>query len=102
MLRLADEEPVIHEALNSGDSTVEFCGCWANDSDGTQVRIEEMGRLGHDEVGLQRIAVEGLGIRLALGSRERRERYGCARAARSVVRVGLLGRSPHSRTVSNG
>ena len=102
MLRLADEEPVIHEALNSGHGAVEFCGCWANDSDGTQVRIEEMGRLGHDEVGLQRIAVEGLGIRLALGSRERRERYGCARAARSVVRVGLLGRSPHSRTVSNG
>jgi len=88
MLRLADEEPVIHEALNSGDGAVEFCGCWANDSYGTQVRIEKMGRLGHDEVGLQGIAAERLGIRLALGSRERRERYCCTRAARSVVRVG--------------
>jgi hypothetical protein len=88
VLRLADEEPVIHETLKGGDSAPELSGRRANDGDRTQAWVDEMGWLGHDQVSLQRIAVEGLGIRLALGSRERRERYCCARAARSVVRVG--------------
>ena len=88
MLRLADEEAVIDETLNGSDGAAEFCGCWANDGDGTQAVIEEVRWFGHDEIGLQRIAVERLGVCFALGCGQRRERYGRARAAGTVVRVG--------------
>jgi hypothetical protein len=88
LLRLADEEPVIDETLKRGNSAAELSGRRANDGDGAQAGVDEMGWLGHDQVGLQCIAVERLGIRLALGRRQSGERYGCARASRSVVRVG--------------
>ena len=55
---------------------------------GPKLWVEEVGWLGHDEVGLKRIAVEGLGICLALGLRQSGERYGCAGAAGAVVGVG--------------
>jgi hypothetical protein len=87
LLRLADEEAVVHETLNGGDGTAESCGCWANDGDRPEAGIEEMRWLRHDEVGLERIAVEGLGICLALGLRQSGERYSCARAAGAVVGV---------------
>ena len=47
-----------------------------------------MGWLGHDEVGLQRVAVEGLGIRLSLGVGEGRKRNRRAGSTWSIVDVG--------------
>jgi len=87
LLRLADEEPVIHKTLKRGNSAAELCGSGANDGYGLEIRVYEVRWLGHDEIGLQRIACDRLGIRLSLGGRQRRECYGCAGTARSVVGV---------------
>src|SRR5712692_4676778 len=85
---LADEEPVVLETLNGSDGTAELSGSWANDGNGPKGRVEEVGWLGHDEVGLQRIAVERLGIRLSLGCGEGRKRDACPGSAGAIVRVG--------------
>src|ERR1700751_2277534 len=83
MLRLADEKPVIHETLKGSNSAAELSGRWANDGDGTQAWVDEMGWLGHDQVGLQCVAVQRLGIRLALRCGQSGERYGGTRASRA-------------------
>lgn len=39
LFRLTDEKPVIHEPLNGSDGAVELCGGWANNGNGSEVRV---------------------------------------------------------------
>src|ERR1700676_10018 len=82
LILLADEKAVSHEAVEGSHCSRVLCRGRANDRNGRKRSVvisEEMGWLGHDQVGLQRIPLERFRVRLRLGTLEVDKRRCCAR-----------------------
>jgi hypothetical protein len=84
---LADEQPVIHKALERGHCSTILVRGGTNDRNGGKLLVEEVGWLGHDEVGLQGVAFEGLGIGLSLSVCEGCKRNRRASSTWSIVDI---------------
>ena len=84
---LADEESIRHETIESGHGARILRRRRADDRDRREVFVQKVSRLGHDQVGLQSIPLQGFRVRFALRLSQVSKRNLCARSARSVVRI---------------
>src|SRR5258708_1608688 len=67
------EKTVLDKCLDSGGRATKSCRGRANDGHRAELLVQEVGWLGHDQVGLQSVAVEGFRIRFPLSSLEIRK-----------------------------
>ena len=84
------KRPSVAKLLKEATAPPSLCRGRANDRNGRKPSVvirKKMGWLGHDQVGLQCVPVEGFRIRFSLGVSQGCERHRCPRSPWSVVHV---------------